>query len=117
MMRIGRKFTIVLSLLLSSFSMIVLSPIELCDSEIVIILSFGSRILAGMSAGCVMTAGDSVFMSDYPDDIEKMIGRMEGSIGIGLIVGPLIGALLYLENLFYSLIVFGVAIFLFIPLC
>lgn len=115
MLHVGRKSIIVLSLFFASCSMFVLSPIEEVSAMDSLIFSFASRIFAGISTACAMTAGDSVLVSDYPDEVETMIGRMEGSIGIGLIIGPLIGTLLYMSNLFYSLIGFAILILCFIP--
>ena len=117
MLHIGRKLTIITSLLLAALSMCVLSPIERVSSSTSLILSFASRILAGMSTACVMTAGDSVIVSDYPDNIETMVGRLEGFIGIGLIIGPLIGTLVYMWDLLYSLIILAGLLLAFGPPC
>lgn len=117
MFYIGRKTTILIGLSLVSLSMFVLSPLEFLDRDTFIILSFLSRILAGASTGFIMTASESIIMSDYPDKIDTMVGRLEGSIGIGLIIGPLIGVLLYMGSLFWSLIGFGALILVFIPMC
>lgn len=117
MLRIGRKTTILIGLVFASLSMFVLSPLELVDEYSFIVLSFMSRIFAGASTGCIMTAADSIIISDYPDKIDAMVGRLEGAIGIGLIIGPLIGVLLYMGSLFWSLIGLGAAILVFIPIC
>lgn len=117
MLHIGRKFIIVLSLVFACLSIFMLSPIQQVSASTLLILSFASRMFSGISTSCVMTAGDSVIVSDYPDNIETMIGRIEGSIGIGFIIGPLMGTLLYMNNLFYSLITFGIFILCFIPIC
>ena len=110
MIHISRKITIIMSLILISISTALLSPIEYCDIEVVLILSFLSRMLAGISAACIMTAADTICISDYPESIEIMIGRIEASIGLGIVIGPLIGAVLYLWILFYSLIIFAILI-------
>lgn len=117
MLRIGRKTTILIGLFLASLSMFVLSPLELVDEYFFIILSFLSRVLAGASTGCIMTAADSIIISDYPDEIDTMVGRLEGAIGIGLIIGPLVGVLLYMGSLFWSLVGLGAAILAFVPIC
>lgn len=112
---IGRKQIIILSLCLISLSMFILSPIESCDMQALLLLSFASRIVAGMGYGGLMTAADTIFTSDYPDQLETMIGRMEGAIGVGLILGPVIGTALYIESLFIALVSFGGLILLFTP--
>lgn len=113
---IGRKTIILVSLLFVAGSMFVLSPIETCEKSTVIFLSFASRILAGIGSGCIMTAADTIFTSDYPDQLETMIGRMEGAIGVGLIIGPLLGTAMYVESLFIALVAFGFVILLYIPI-
>ncbi|OMJ92425.1 hypothetical protein SteCoe_4761 [Stentor coeruleus] len=115
MIKIGRKKILLSGLFLSAFSMFILSPIEVVDKNLMLSLSFLSRIIAGMSAACVMVAGDSVFVSDYPDDVEKMVGRYEAVSGLGMIIGPLVGIVLYLESLLIELIAFGGLILLTIP--
>ena len=117
MFYIGRKTTVLIGLFLVSLSIFVLSPLEFLDRDTFIILSFLSRVIAGASTGLIMTASDSIIMSDYPDKIDVMVGRLEGAIGIGLITGPLIGVLLYMGSLFWSLIAFGGLILAFIPIC
>lgn len=115
MIRIGRKRVLLSGLALASCSMFVLAPIEIVNKNLMLALSFLSRIIAGVAAACVMTAGDSVIVSDYPDDVEKMVGRYEAAIGLGMIIGPLIGMVLYLESLMIELIAFGVLILLIAP--
>ena len=110
MIYISRKISIMLSLLFISISTAILSPIEYCDIEIFLVLSFMSRFFAGMSTACVMTAADTICISDYPESIEMMVGRIEAAIGLGIIIGPLIGAILYLWILSYSLIIFAILI-------
>jgi MFS transporter, DHA1 family, tetracycline resistance protein len=117
MFKIGRKSCIKIGLLFSSLCVFVLVPIESLDMITLLILSFLSRILAGTAAGFTNIAADSIVVSDYPNNIELVIGRMEASIGIGLIIGPLIGTILLATDLFYSLLVLGFFIILFIPLC
>jgi MFS transporter, DHA1 family, tetracycline resistance protein len=117
MFKIGRKTCLGLGLLFSSFSVFVLVPIQSLDMIALLIVSFLSRILAGVCSGFANMGADSIIISDYPDDIELIIGREEAAIGIGLIVGPIIGTILFATDLFYSLLIFGFIIILFIPLC
>jgi hypothetical protein len=56
-------------------------------------------------------------VSDYPDQIDLMIGRLEGAIGVGLIIGPLVGIVLVLAPLLYSLMALGFAVLAFVPVC
>lgn len=115
MMRIGRKFVLLSSLLLTSVSMIILSPIEEVELTSLTILSIFSKLLGGIGAGCVFTSITTIFVSDYPDQIQIMIGRMEAAVGVGLIVGPLLGSALYLISLLAALLIVGGLILAFSP--
>ena len=117
MFKIGRKETIIIGLVLCALSMFALCPIQYLKHDALICISILSRVLAGASAGCIMVAADSIVVSDYPDQIDLMIGRLEGAIGVGLIVGPLVGLILVLAPLFYSLVAFGFVILAFVPVC
>ena len=110
---LGRKKIVMASLFLTSASMVILSPIEDLQMVEVIIVSIFSRIIGGIGAGCMFTPITTIFISDYPDQIQKMIGRMQAMIGLGLILGPLIGTALFLINLFTALMAVGVCILLF----
>ena len=63
-----------------------------------------------------MTAANSIVASDYPDNIQTMNGRIEGAVGIGIIIGPLIGMILQLGGLIYTITAFGIFAMLMIPL-
>ncbi|OMJ92424.1 hypothetical protein SteCoe_4760 [Stentor coeruleus] len=116
MVKIGRKTTILASVGFSGLSMLVLCPIEHVGIVWLFIFSFLSSILAGIGAACIMTASDTVFISDYPDKVDVMIGRVEAAIGLGLIIGPLLGAILVMGSLLLELIICGLFIILLIPL-
>lgn len=116
MNKIGRKTVLVLSQVCLSLSMFTLSPIEYFSFDMVLILSLISRMLAGIGTGCVMTAAASIFASDYPDIVPIMMGRMQGAIGVGLILGPLLGTVLYLQSLTLALGTLGALILLYIPI-
>ena len=116
MIKLGRKPTIMIGLVSISVSTLLLAPIEYCEIELLLVLGFLSRIFAGWSTGSVLTAGVTIMVSDYPDCIEKMIGRMESAFGIGIIIGPLLGILLYLGELIYTLTAYGIFMLMLIPI-
>ena len=113
MMKISRKVTLMLSLIFISISTAFLAPIQYFDMDVVLVLSFTSRVFAGIGSTCAMIAADSICISDYPDCMEKMIGRIEAAIGLGIIIGPLLGAIMNLGELFYSLLAYA----LFVLVC
>ena len=112
---IGRKTTILIGLVSVAASSFLLAPIEYFDADIILILSFSSRVFAGWSIGTVLTTGVTIMVSDYPEAIQKMIGRMESAVGIGIIIGPLFGMLLYLGELIYTLTAYGILMLILIP--
>lgn len=115
MNKIGRKRTVIMSFIFTSLSMFILCPIEFFDYEIVLALSILSRIFSGLGASFIFTSVTSIFVSDYPDKVFIMIGRMEAAIGIGFTLGPLIGVGLYFMQLFGALITLGVLVAGFTP--
>ena len=116
MIKLGRKNAILLGLVSLSVSTVLLAPIKYCEIHLLLVLSFLSRILAGLSTGLVLTAGVTIMVSDYPDCIQKMIGRMESAFGIGIIIGPLFGMLLCLGELIYTLTAYGIFMLMLIPI-
>ena len=117
MIKIGRKNVLLISLLLVSVSVILLAPIEYLEANDLIAISIISRVAAGCSAGIAMTAADSIMISDYPDNVQAMIGRMEVAIGAGITLGPIVGIFLSLFELLYSLMAYGIFMILIIPIC
>ena len=116
MMAIGRKNVVISCFTFTAISMIFLSPIEEADMTQLIILSVISRISGGIGIACLFTAAMTIFISDYPGNIQIMIGRMEAAAGVGLIFGPIIGTALYLINLLIAMNVVGGLIFIYSPL-
>ena len=58
-------------------------------------MSLSAQALAGMGSGIISTSCMAI-MSSFPSgDRDKYIGFVEAMNGLGLLVGPLAGALLY----------------------
>jgi MFS family permease len=95
--------------------MFILSPIEYLSPPFVVLLSVVSRLVGGMGASCLFTTVITIFISEYSDQMQKVIGRMEAAIGLGLIIGPMLGTSLYMINLFAAMTGVGVIILLFVP--
>jgi len=115
LIQLGRKRVIMASYIFTALSMFILSPIEYFDTTFVVIFSVISRLLGGIGASCLFITITTIFISDYPDKMQTMIGRMESSIGVGLILGPILGTGLYYINLLAALVVVGGLILLFSP--
>ncbi len=60
-----------------------------------IVFSFIWKFLCGIGAGINSTASMAIIATHYKSEREKTIGMMEASSGIGLLIGPFLGAILY----------------------
>ena len=65
------------------------------DKQNFIIFSFVWKFLCGMGAGINSTSSFAIVARHYKNDREKTIGMMESSSGVGLLLGPFLGAILY----------------------
>jgi MFS transporter, DHA1 family, multidrug resistance protein len=102
MNKIGRKAVLIFGMSLGSIGMFTLSLVEISDLEYAIFFSFLSRILAGVGSGCSMTAAPAILVSEYPENVEYVIGCFEAASGLGFLTGPLLGSLLSLGGIFVS---------------
>ena len=65
------------------------------NPNIFLLVSFASQAAGGIGAGALATSSMAVLGSFPHDEREKYIGWIEAANGIGLLFGPLTGALLY----------------------
>jgi MFS transporter, DHA1 family, tetracycline resistance protein len=65
------------------------------DLNLFIYLSFLAQILGGIGAGGNSTVTLATLSQFDNHDREKYIGWLEGAFGLGFILGPLLGAILY----------------------
>lgn len=65
------------------------------DKTTFVVFSFIWKFLCGMGAGINSTSSMAIISKHYKKDRERTIGMMEASSGIGLLLGPFIGAILY----------------------
>lgn len=102
MQKLGRRFVLIFGMSLGSIGMLLIAFIESSDYTGAIVISVFSRVLAGVGAGCSMTAAPSILISEYPGQTDKLIGYFEAASGLGLLVGPLIGSLFSLFDITLS---------------
>jgi MFS family permease len=60
-----------------------------------IVFSFFWKFLCGLGSGINSTSSMAIIAAHYKHDRERTIGMMESSSGIGLLLGPFFGAILY----------------------
>ena len=60
-----------------------------------VVLAMIAQALGGFGAGTNTTVCFSLIITFFPEDKQKLIGILEAGIGLGLLLGPLIGVLLY----------------------
>lgn len=60
-----------------------------------VILSFLAQTLGGIGAGLNSTCAIAILTSCFPNEREDCIAILEGGVGIGMLLGPLLGACLY----------------------
>jgi MFS transporter, DHA1 family, multidrug resistance protein len=102
MQRFSRKLILVIGIVLGSFGMLSLGLLQFSDFAFAVSFSVLSRTLAGVGAGCSMTAAPAILLSENPDSAEKVIGYFEAASGIGFLAGPVIGAVFNFSGIFFS---------------
>jgi len=65
------------------------------DTNRFLLFSFIAQILGGFGAGANSTASMAILSSFSNQEREKYIGYVEAANGVGLLFGPLLGAMLY----------------------
>ena len=92
----GRKKILVLGLLLQSIGLATFGAVIHVDDKLVfIVISLLARIIQGIGFACYGSIAYAYLPLLYPETVEKKISYMEILTGVGLMLGPLIGGLLY----------------------
>lgn len=60
-----------------------------------IFLAFCAQTLGGIGAGLNSTCAVAIITSCFPDEREDNFAVLEGGVGIGMLLGPLAGGVLY----------------------
>jgi MFS family permease len=102
MTKVGRRFTLILGMSLSTLGIFLIALIEDSDYTSALTLSILSRLLGGIGAGCSMVAAPSILISEYPGETDKLIGYFEAFSGLGLLIGPILGSLFSLYSISLS---------------
>ena len=94
---IGRRNLIIIGMLIMGTSFILFGLTSYIENNqaAFIILSLINRFLQGLGSSFIQTTMYSISTNFYPDNKETMIGYIEAVTGIGFILGPLLGSLLF----------------------
>ena len=115
--RIGRRNAIVASLVLQSLSNFLLCPIGSVDLPELVLLSVVSRISSGVSVALGMIPTYSILTSEFAAEAQQAVACLESAMGLGLIVGPLLGSVLYInQQVVYPFLVVGSLIGAYAPI-
>ena len=73
---LGRKRVILAGYAFVSLSLYLLCPLSGLNTVSVIVLTLISRIFGGVGNSCLLVASTTIFVSDYPDQIQIMLGSI-----------------------------------------
>lgn len=117
MFLIGRNNILIIGLIFIGAGSVLVSFIENCNTTMAILLSILSRILSGAGCACETVTSLSILSSDYPEEFQKLAALIETFAGLGIIIGPLLGSVLFSFGGFsVSCRVMGIFVLGYIPL-
>mmetsp|Transcript_12954 Transcript_12954/g.18903 ORF Transcript_12954/g.18903 Transcript_12954/m.18903 type:complete len:445 (-) Transcript_12954:47-1381(-) len=95
MLRVGRKKVMLVGSIIECVGVFIFAWVVYFEGTAFVVVSFIGRFLMGVGGSALLTSCFAVLSNIYSDEVETKIGIMETCGGVGLIVGPLIGAFLY----------------------
>ena len=95
MQKVGRTVVLITGILLVSASNILISFLESFDPVQAIALSYTSRAISGFGSACCDISSTAILSTDYPSQVTALMAVINIFRGLGLIVGPIIGSLLF----------------------
>mmetsp|Transcript_31379 Transcript_31379/g.41566 ORF Transcript_31379/g.41566 Transcript_31379/m.41566 type:complete len:197 (-) Transcript_31379:1140-1730(-) len=91
----GRSCALRLGFFLIVSQLCILGTLHWVTSEALFVtVALFAQAMGGFGAGCNTTVCFSIITSHFPDEKQKLIGILEAGIGVGILVGPMLGALL-----------------------
>jgi MFS family permease len=98
MPKMGRKNSLVVGmvlLVLSSFGLGIISLIKKDWPMLFLGISIGTRFVQGIGDSLSMTTSYSIVANIYKENKVDAIGYLEAAAGLGLMVGPPLGSIIY----------------------
>lgn len=94
--RFGRRNTLLGCYLMNSLAFLSSGVSVYLDHTEFVVLNVISRFLTGAAASTLFTVDNAIIASDYPDKVLKYVGINESCCGLAFVIGPIVGAGLYL---------------------
>ena len=92
----GRKLILISGLALMGASMLWFGFIEDVENHYLLtVMWLVIRSIQGVSSSMIQTTSYAITAITYPDDQQKYLGFLEASMGVGLLIGPVAGSILY----------------------
>lgn len=105
----GRKNCLVYGSFFQGVFIILFGLLYLINDQITFsVVAIFIRFFQGVSNCFIFSAIFALFAAVYPDDYEKRIGINQAMIGLGLMIGPMLGAVIYkFGGFFFPFGIFG----------
>ena len=92
----GRKNTVLFGVIVMTFSTLMFGMGGFCNDALTFfIVSFIARTFQGMGDGIIAVVIPSIIASEFPKQRELYLGYVNMSLGAGLCLGPMFGALVF----------------------
>ncbi|XP_023570060.1 MFS-type transporter SLC18B1 isoform X2 [Octodon degus] len=96
LVHIGAKFMFIAGMFISGGVTIIFGVMDqLPDGPIFIAMCFLVRVIDAIGFGAATTASSSILTKAFPNNVATVLGSLEVFTGLGLVVGPPLGGLLY----------------------
>lgn len=93
---VGRRIILITGMLLLGLSMVAFGFIHFCPNTLVLtIVCLILRSVEGIAASMIVTTWYSIVAITYRANQLRYLGFLESTWGIGMMIGPLIGSILY----------------------
>ena len=106
---VGSANLIALGIFFMGTTFVLMGFIDDCHSEVIIIAyAILLRLVQGASSAFVQVTCYSIATNDFPEQKEMLVGLVEAMTGVGLLVGPILGSVLYeMLAMKYTFLVYG----------
>ena len=107
--QVGSANLIALGIFFMGSTFVLMGFIDDCHSEIIIIAyAVLLRLVQGASSAFVQVTCYSIATNDFPEQKEMLVGLVEAMTGVGLLLGPILGSVLYeMLAMKYTFLVYG----------